>query len=136
MCSRRVDALKVWVALQRYGVAGLGALYDHLCDTTRVLYEAVLERPRFQSLHAPESNILCFRYIGDGSLPEPQLDALNLDLRTACNRAGDAWITTTVLGGRRVLRATVMNPRTTARDVMRVLDVLEALAESVSLGRD
>jgi L-2,4-diaminobutyrate decarboxylase len=31
MCSRRVDALKVWVTLQRYGASGLGALYDHLC---------------------------------------------------------------------------------------------------------
>ena len=130
MCSRRVDALKVWVALQRYGVAGLGALYDQLCDTTRVLYEAVLERPRFQALHAPESNILCFRYIGDGPAPDTELDQVNLDLRTACNRQGDAWITTTVLAGRRVLRATIMNPRTTAGDAVQVLDVLESLAGS------
>jgi L-2,4-diaminobutyrate decarboxylase len=130
MCSRRVDALKVWVALQRFGVSGLGALYDHLCDTARLLYEAVLDRPQFQPLHGPESNILCFRYIGDGSLPDTQLDLVNLDLRTACNREGDAWITTTVLGGRRVLRATVMNPRTTAADVMQLLDVLESLAGS------
>jgi L-2,4-diaminobutyrate decarboxylase len=130
MCSRRVDALKVWVALQRFGVSGLGALYDHLCDTARLLYEAVLDRPQFQPLHAPESNILCFRYIGDGSLPDTHLDLVNLDLRTACNREGDAWITTTVLGGRRVLRATVMNPRTTAADVMQLLDVLESLAGS------
>ena len=117
------------MALQRFGVSGLGALYDHLCDTARLLYEAVRERPHFQALHAPESNILCFRYIGDGSLPDTELDVANLDLRTACNRAGDAWITTTVLAGRRVLRAAIMNPRTTASDVMRVLDVLEALAE-------
>ena len=132
MCSRRVDALKVWVALQRFGVAGLGALYDQLCDTARVLYEAVLERPRFQALHAPESNILCFRYIGDGPASDTELDLANLDLRTACNREGEAWITTTVLTGRRVLRATVMNPRTTAGDVVQVLDVLESLARSAS----
>ena len=30
-CSRRIDALKVWVAIQRYGASGLGALYEHLC---------------------------------------------------------------------------------------------------------
>ena len=34
-CSRRADALKVWVALQRYGADGIGALYDRLCDTAR-----------------------------------------------------------------------------------------------------
>lgn len=136
MCSRRLDALKVWAALQRFGVSGLGALYDHLCDTARLLHEAVLDRPRFQALHAPESNILCFRYIGDGSLSDTELDLINLDLRTACNREGDAWITTTVLAGRRVLRSTIMNPRTTVGDVGQVLDVLESLAGSVPLGRD
>jgi len=126
-CSRRIDALKVWVAIQRYGAAGLGALYDHLCSTARVLHEAVLDRPRFRALHAPESNILCFRFVADGSLPDDTLGALNLELRTAYNREGDGWITSTVLGGRRVLRATLMNPRTTAVDLARVLDGLETL---------
>jgi L-2,4-diaminobutyrate decarboxylase len=127
-CSRRIDALKVWVAIQRYGSTGLGALYDHLCATARLLYGATLDRPRFRALHEPESNILCFRHVGDGSMSDDRLDILNLDLRTAYNREGDGWITSTVLGGRRVLRATLMNPRTTAGDLARVLDGLEKLA--------
>jgi L-2,4-diaminobutyrate decarboxylase len=82
-CSRRVDALKLWVALQRYGANGLGALYGHLCATARTLYDAVEARPAFRAEHAPESNILCFRYVGDGSRTDEELDALNLALRTA-----------------------------------------------------
>jgi L-2,4-diaminobutyrate decarboxylase len=128
-CSRRIDAFKVWVAFQRYGAAGLGALFDHLCATARALYDAILERPRFEALHAPESNILCFRYVADGSLPDGRLDALNLELRTAYNREGDGWITGTVLGGRRVLRVTIMNPRTAGTDLERVLDGLESVGE-------
>jgi L-2,4-diaminobutyrate decarboxylase len=127
-CSRRIDALKVWVAIQRYGASGLGALYEHLCATALTLHEAVLARPRFQALHVPESNILCFRYVGDRSLDDGRLDALNLELRTVYNREGDGWITSTVLGGRRVLRVTIMNPRTTARDLARVLDGLGSVA--------
>jgi L-2,4-diaminobutyrate decarboxylase len=65
--------------------------------------------------------------VGDRSLADDRLDALNLELRTAYNREGDGWITSTVLGGRRVLRATIMNPRTTARDLERVLDGLETV---------
>jgi L-2,4-diaminobutyrate decarboxylase len=125
-CSRRIDAFKVWVAVQRYGAAGLGGLYDALCATARAMYNAILERPRFRALHAPESNILCFRYVGDGSLSDDRLDALNLELRTAYNREGDGWITSTVLGGRRVLRVTMMNPRTTSHDLERVLDGLDS----------
>ena len=67
--------------------------------------------------------------MGDGSLPDDRLDALNLELRTAYNRDGDGWITSTVLGGRRVLRVTLMNPRTTGADLQRVLDGLESVGE-------
>jgi L-2,4-diaminobutyrate decarboxylase len=126
-CSRRMDVLKVWVALQRYGISAFGILYNHLCTTARLLHAAILDRPRFRAMHEPESNILCFRYVGEATLPDDRLDALNLALRTAYNREGDGWITSTVLGGRRVLRATLMNPRTTASDLIRVLDGLETL---------
>jgi L-2,4-diaminobutyrate decarboxylase len=131
-CSRRVDALKVWVAIQRYGIAGLAALYDHLCATATLLYDEVCARRDFEALHAPESNIICFRYVGTAAPTDDELDALNMRLRTAYNRGGDGWITTTVLGGRRALRATVMNPRTTASDVTRVLDGLAHTAEQLS----
>jgi len=132
-CSRRIDAFKVWVAIQRYGASGLGALYEHLCATARALYDEILTRPRFEALHAPDSNILCFRYVADGSLPADRLDALNLGLRTVYNREGDGWITSTVLGGRRVLRATLMNPRTAPRDLERVLDGLESVGARLLL---
>ena len=130
-CSRRLDAMKVWVALQRYGASGFGAVYDRLCDTARELHAAVARRPDFEPLHEPESNILCFRYRGGGSLGPEAQDALNLRLRQEYNRSGEGWITTTLLGGRRVLRCAIMNPRTTAGDVARVLDGLAALAPSL-----
>jgi L-2,4-diaminobutyrate decarboxylase len=130
-CSRRLDALKVWVALQRYGATGLGAAYDRLCATARALHGAIAARRDFEALHEPESNILCFRYVGEGSLDAEGLDRLNLRLREAYNRSGAGWITTTLLGGRRVLRVTIMNPRTTAADVEATLLDLAATAASL-----
>jgi L-2,4-diaminobutyrate decarboxylase len=141
LCSRRADAFKVWVALQRYGADGIGALYDHLCSTARLLYEAVLERPDFEALHEPECNILCFRYVGDPARRSPgaprdgaALDALNRELRERYNRSGAGWITATNLGGRRVLRVTVMNPRTTAEHVLRLLNGLAAVGAELASG--
>ena len=128
-CSRRADALKLWVALQRYGADGIGLLYDHLCATARALHAAVAARPDFEALHEPECNILCFRYVGDGTLDDAALDALNRELRERYNRSGAGWITATNLAGRRVLRVTVMNPRTTPAHVERLLDGVAALAE-------
>lgn len=108
-CSRRADALKLWVALHRYGTEAFGLLLDHLCDLARALYDILAAHPSFEVLHEPACNILCFRHRGS--------DELNLELRNAYNTSGTGWITTTVLGGRRVLRTTLMNPRTTHQDL-------------------
>lgn len=125
LCSHRADSIKLWVALQRYGVDGIGALYDHLCSVTVALSDSVKNHPRFESLHEPESNILCFRWVGDRSMTDAQLDAINLEGRERYNRSGAGWVTTTLLDGRRVLRVTIMNPRTTVEDVEEVIAGLD-----------
>ncbi len=130
-CSRRADALKLWVALQRHGANGIGRFYDRLCDTTMALFEAVRAHPAFQTVHQPESNILCFRYVGDGTVTGAALDELNFELRQQYNRSGRGWITTTLLDGRRLLRVTVMNPRTGPAHLDALLDGLVAVARSL-----
>lgn len=130
-CSRRSDVLKLWVALQRYGADGIGRVYDHLCDMTRMLYDAIVERPDFEPLHEPASNILCFRYVGDGTISAEVLDALNRDLRARYNASGEGWITLTVLDGRPVLRVTMMNHRTRAHHILRLLDGLGTQARAM-----
>ena len=127
-CSRRSDVLKLWVALQRYGADGIGRVYDHLCDVTRDLHDAIVARPDFEALHEPESNILCFRYIGDGTMERDVADELNRLLRAAYNRSGKGWITLTVLEGRPVLRVTLMNHRTRTHHTRALLDGLAAEA--------
>jgi L-2,4-diaminobutyrate decarboxylase len=134
LCSRRADALKVWVALQRYGASGLGELYDHLCGLAERLYQLIAARADFEAMHGPESNILCFRWVGAGTRDDASLDRLNAELRERYNRSGSGWITTTVLGGRRVLRVTVMNPRTAAEHLERLVDGLAAEAARLEAG--
>jgi L-2,4-diaminobutyrate decarboxylase len=130
-CSRRADALKVWLVLQRYGSAMIGALYDRLCETTAALHQMVSEHRAFQAIHRPEGNILCFRYMGDGHRNDEELDRINFDLRQRYNRSGEGWITMTVLDGRRVLRTTIMNPRTGEEHLKALLDGLERVGQSL-----
>jgi L-2,4-diaminobutyrate decarboxylase len=125
-CSRRADALKAWVAFQRYGADGLGALYDRLCALAARLHARLAAHPAFEVPHAPESNILCFRHTAGGG-DAAALDARNARIRARYNASGAGWITTTVLGGRRVLRVTVMNPRTTDAHLAALVDGLAAL---------
>ncbi|MEX2182509.1 MAG: pyridoxal-dependent decarboxylase [Gemmatimonadaceae bacterium] len=122
-CSRRGDALKVWVALQRLGADGIGGMYEHLCSLTSSLYELLNEQEDvFEGIHAPEGNILCFRVRGT--------DGDNVKIREAYNRSGAGWVTSTVLGGTRVLRVTMMNPRSARSDLARTVRELNAAAAS------
>lgn len=133
-CSRRADVLKLWFVIQRYGSEGLGMIYDHLCHTARLLFEAIEERDDFENLHEPESNILCFRYLGPRSnrSAEPaRIDALNKALRPLYNREGSGWITATTLDNRPVLRVTMMNARTGAEHVRALLDGLVSQAAKI-----
>ena len=133
-CSRRADVLKLWAVIQRFGSSGLGQLHDHLCNTARLLYDAIQERNDFEALHEPESNILCFRYLGrGGALREnsEKVDAVNRELRPRYNKKGTGWITATTLEGRPVLRVTMMNPRTGAAHVRALLDGLATQAAAI-----
>jgi L-2,4-diaminobutyrate decarboxylase len=132
LCSRRADVIKLWVALQRYGAAGFGELYDHLCDVTLAMRDALLAHGAFVVLHEPESNILCFRWVGDGAMDDTQLDQFNRELRERYNRSGAGWITATNLAGRRVLRVTIMNARTSVADVREVVDGLAREAQRMT----
>jgi L-2,4-diaminobutyrate decarboxylase len=131
MCSRRADVFKLWVALQRYGSDGMAELYDHFCALARHVWESIAERPDFEAMHEPEGNILCFRYIGNGTRDDEALDRLNRELRERYNLSGDGWMTGTNLDGRRVLRVTMMNPRTTFGDVREILDGLATIGRSL-----
>ena len=130
-CSRRADVLKLWVVLQRIGRRGVAALHDHLCDLALAVRDELAKRPEFVVLHEPESNILCFRYVGDGMADAESLDAINREIRERYNRSGAGWITATLLDGRRVLRVTMMNPRSTRDHVRTLVDGLIAVGADV-----
>lgn len=133
-CSRRADVLKVWVALQRYGADGIGALYDRLCEVARGMHDEIARRPQLKVMHEPACNILCFRWVGDGTRDAAELDAQNRELRERYNASGHGWITATELDGWRVLRVTIMNPRTTVAHCREIVDALITTGEAIAAG--
>jgi L-2,4-diaminobutyrate decarboxylase len=129
-CSRRSDVLKVWVAWQRYGTRGFAAMYDLLCDLTVQLHGLLQAHPRFEVLHEPQCNILCFRWVGDQST---DLDRINATIRERYNASGDGWITSTQLRGQVVLRVTIQNPRTMASHLEALVEGLDRTGLAVPL---
>ncbi len=116
-CSRRADAIKLWLMLRAYGTTPFVEAIERVSDLTRYLYERLRDSDDFEPAHEPNLNILCFRR-------RNQPD----DLRERLIRGGKAWITATVLRGERVLRVTMMNPKTTEQDIDAMLEELREVA--------
>jgi L-2,4-diaminobutyrate decarboxylase len=121
-CSKRADAIKLWLTLQMFGTRPFVEAMEQVTDITRYLYQRVMASDDFEAMHVPQFNIFCFRHRSD--------DATNAALREKLIRSGQAWITSTLLKGRRVLRVTMINPRTERGDVDRMLDAIRRLARS------
>ncbi len=124
-CSKRADAVKLWLTLQLDGPAAIAEALEQVTGITRYLHDRVAESDDFEAMHVPQFNIFCFRHRGGG-------DAFNGELRERLIRSGEAWITSTVLKGRRVLRVTVINPRTERSDVDRMLESVRRLARGMN----
>jgi L-2,4-diaminobutyrate decarboxylase len=132
-CSRRLDALKIWIALRHYGLDEIARLQERTVRITARLYEKLLDTDDFDPFHGPESNILCFRHLPDrlrAARGEAQ-DAFQAELRTRWNESGEGWITATVLRGRRVLRVTLINPATEESHLDRMIEGLRRIGEGL-----
>jgi glutamate/tyrosine decarboxylase-like PLP-dependent enzyme len=74
--------------------------------------------------------IVTFRCAPDG-WADDRVDALTRRLASAINEEGDIFLTKTTLDDRPVLRLCPINPRTTADDIRKTMDRLDALRRTI-----
>ena len=59
-CSKRADAIKLWLTLQMFGTAPFVAAMEHVTDLTRYLYDRVAASTDFEPMHDPALQHLLF----------------------------------------------------------------------------
>ena len=124
-CSQRFDALKTWLVWRVYGAQLWDHLTTHVCEVTEAAFRYCSESDVLEPVHQPHSNIFCFR------LRQPHnrdSDERHWAIKEEINESGYAYMSSTVLDGRRVLRIVVMNPRTTPDDIRDMLRRIEQVA--------
>jgi glutamate/tyrosine decarboxylase-like PLP-dependent enzyme len=125
--SRGFWAFKVMVSLMAHGRRAYAARISHDAALARYLGELVTERPEFELATAVSLSICCFRYRPAGVTDEGYLNALNERIMHEIQRDGRVYCSNAVLEGRFVLRACIVNFRTEAEHVERLLDVAAEL---------
>ncbi|MGW7330579.1 pyridoxal phosphate-dependent decarboxylase family protein, partial [Streptomyces sp. NPDC054840] len=116
--TRRPDALKIATTLRALGRDGLAALIDRTVDTAHHLARLLDAHPGFE-LHAPPTiTTVLFR-------PTHADDDHLATLRRTLLDQGRAVLGRTHADGRLWLKATLLNPHTTAGDLDHLISLLE-----------
>jgi aromatic-L-amino-acid/L-tryptophan decarboxylase len=124
--TRPFRALKVWMAMRALGRSGYAANVARDLDHAELLAALVDEHPELE-LVARGLSIVCLRCKPLG-VPDTELDDLNRRVLRALQHSGEAFMSSTVLNGRFVLRACIVNPRTTDEHVRRAVELIAASA--------
>jgi glutamate/tyrosine decarboxylase-like PLP-dependent enzyme len=132
--SRGFRALKVWLGLSQVGREGYIQMIGDDIALAQALYKAVGRYPELQA-ETQNLSITTFRFVLSDlsytlSAVEDYLNKLNEELLNRLQKSGEAIISNAVFNGKYLLRACIVNFRTTLSDV-------EALPEIViRLGRE
>jgi glutamate/tyrosine decarboxylase-like PLP-dependent enzyme len=132
--SRRSRGFPVYAALRELGRDGLAALIDRSCDHCATLVEGIGTLPGAEIVWRPRINQGLVRFLAKDPDATPEdHDARTDEIIGRINRSGEAMFGGVMWNGRRVMRISVVNWRTTAADVERtIVAVRRALADDAS----
>ena len=119
MGTRRFNSLKLWMAIKFMGARGYAQTVERQIGLTNYLAAKLDELPGFKRLGEVETAVCCFRYLPDSisQLDGAEQDRVQQTIQQTIERGGEAWLTTTVLHGRRALRVNINSFLTEQRHV-------------------
>jgi len=134
--SRRLNALKLWLALKMVGRKQYAAWIEKDIELARVM-AARMRRQRDYRILGPNTLGICnFRWepldeSGNLRFTDEQNDQLNRDLQEHVEQEGDAWFSYTNLKGRAALRVNVENRCMEQNDIERLVLVILRAAKTI-----
>ncbi len=128
--GRRFRALKLWFAMRRLGVAGMREVLRGHVALAQLFAAWVKAEPDWEVVAPHPLSVVCFRY-APGGLGEQRSDERNAAIVDAVNASGEAFLSTTRLQGRLVVRLAIGNERTKEDDVRAAWELLRDAARNV-----
>lgn len=126
MGTRRFNSLKLWMAWKSLGRRGYAELIEKQIALTEYLADALDGMQDFERLAEVETAVCCFKFLPNEARQKDgnYQDRLQQRLQQRIEKSGEAWITTTVLHGRRALRVNINSFLTETRHVDDLLALL------------
>jgi aromatic-L-amino-acid decarboxylase len=133
--SRGFRALKVWLALRQVGREGYVEMLSEDILLAQELYRLADAHPELQAFTLGLS-ITTFRYVPPDLTPgseqvEMYLNQLNTALLHRLQKSGEAFLSNAVVGGTFLLRACVVNFRTSLEDIEALPGIITRIGREV-----
>jgi glutamate/tyrosine decarboxylase-like PLP-dependent enzyme len=135
--SRGFRALKVWLGLRQAGRDGYVRMIDDDCRMAELLYRTAAGHPELEAVTLGLS-IATFRYVPPdlrGAIgaadAEEYLNSLNEQLLGRLKTGGRVFVTNAVLDGRFLLRACIVNFRTSDEDARTVPGIVASAGRAL-----
>jgi aromatic-L-amino-acid/L-tryptophan decarboxylase len=137
--SRGFRALKVWLALRQAGRTGYQKMIGDDMRLARHLHKLLAAHPEFE-VFTQNLSITTFRYVpaslrsGVGTEEaESMLNRINQELLNKIDESGAAFLSNAVIDGKYVLRACIVNFRTSLGDVEAIPELAARLGKECAL---
>jgi glutamate/tyrosine decarboxylase-like PLP-dependent enzyme len=134
MGTRRFNSLKLWMAMKFMGREGYAGVIEHQIELTEYLADRIDKLSDFERVGEVETAVCCFRFRPPGhtDLSGLEADRFQQRLQQEIERSGEAWLTTTVLKGRRVLRVNINSFLTRRRHIDDLIELLTRKSKVLS----
>lgn len=130
--TRGFKAFKVWAALSYHGWQGYQAALEHDIALANHLADLIRATPDWELIEPTSLSIVCFRHRpADPTLTSEALNQHNQAILKQVQLGGEVFLTGTTLRGQFVLRACVVNPRSSLADVEAVVTAVQDAANKV-----
>lgn len=132
--SRGFRALKVWLGLRQVGREGYVQMIRDDIALARALYEAAEAHPELQAV-TQNLSITTFRFVPkDRAGDAAYLNKLNEELVNRLQASGEAFVSNAVVDGNYLLRACIVNFRTTLSDIEALPEIVVRIGRDVDTG--
>ena len=128
--SRRARGFSTYAALRQLGRKGVAELVDRCCAHARSIVVRISEMPGAELVSEPVINQGMVRFLDPAGIDH---DRRTDQVIAAINRTGEAFFTGTMWKGRRAMRVSVCNWRTSQADVERTLDCVKGVLTCQSM---
>jgi len=127
--SRRLRALPAWFSLNAYGKQGYRDIVENSINMAMLLGKYIENSRDFELLAPVRLNNVCFTLKGEDKQPGVP------EFLKALNDTAKVFMTPTIYNGKKGIRASLVNWRTTERDIDIVFQEMELVINELTVGK-